>query len=1103
MERAAFWDHDALAITDHGVAHSFPEAAHAAEEYGVKMIFGVEGYIVEDDRPMVLNRTDEFPDNPDRLLPDRCVLIDGETTGVSPINNDLFQVGVLALEDGEIVDEYSSLLPVEEIPREILERSPVEREDILSAPDPDQVKKDLQEFVGDRPVVMYEADFLRHFLREFGIEFSQPVIHLRRIVEAVWKPENPGLDTLVQTQLNSKVKHSYDAARDVRRVKDILEELHDHFQGNERSARCNRAYQVEIPDGLSIALIDDLDREPDPKAPHNHIILLARNDTGMKNLYELISKSHIENFYRQPRMKRSEIQDHREGLIVGSACEAGEIFQSVLRGESDEEIKERMKFYDLVEVQPVENNTFMLDKDGEFENITTREDIQQLTKKIHDLGREMEKLVVGTGDVHFLDPKHDIYRSVLQNAQDFSDADSQAPLYYRTTREMLGCFGYLGDDRAREVVVENPRRVAEMCEEIDPIPDGFHPPEIKGAEEQFTGTIHERARELYGESLPDVVEERLKKEEDSILENQFANLYVMAGKLVDKSLDDGYLVGSRGSVGSSFTAFLMGITEVNPLAAHYRCESCDWVQFPDDTDADVGVDLPSKECPECGELLDRDGYNIPFEVFCGFEGDKIPDIDLNFSGEYQQEVFEYVERLFGSENVFRAGTISTLATKMSWNFVQEYLEERNLHKRSAEQDRLTAGVEGVRKTTGQHPGGMIIVPEDKDITDFTPVNYPANDDEAPFKTTHFDYHAMEEQLVKLDILGHDDPTQLRHLQDLTGVDPVGIPLDDEQTMKLFSDVSVLGIDEEERGMKTGVLAVPEFGTTFVRDMVEQTRPSSFADLLRISGLSHGTDVWLGNAKTLIESNRASLESVISARDDIMNRLIEAGLPEKMAFQIMEDVRKGRGLNEDQIKSMRANDVPKWYIQSCQKIKYLFPKAHAAAYVIMAFRIAYFKVHHPTAFYASYFSLKANHMDARYVTSLDDVEQRLQFLQDIIQDRERDHTARDKSERTVMEVLREAYLRGISVRPPRPAESEPRRFTVEDENVLRAPYVTVESLGGTVADSIRQAYDQSPFSSIEDAENRTGINSSVMENARECGFFEDLPETENLDMFEPV
>lgn len=1079
VERAAYWNHPAMAVTDHGVVHSFPDAAHAAEEYGVKVIYGVEGYLVQDDRPLLLNTSYV---REERTLTGEYVVLDCATTGPDPHDDAAFHVHARRVEDGEVVEEFDWILRHDDPPERVFEKTELTADQVRNGSAPAQVYRDLQEFLGDSVLVSFEADTIRHFLEAGGVSVEGPIVHLRRLSEEVWEPSNVDLDHVVENRLDVTLDHQLDPRVTVEHQVEIFRDL-----------------ALKLPDPLTLDAVETLEAESDHEQSGNHIILLAVNDKGMENLYRLISHSHVHHFYRNPKMLRSKIDENRVGLLVGSACEAGEIYQAVVHGETDEEIKERLKFYDLVEIQPVENNRFMLDEGGAYQSINDEEDLEDINRRIYRLAKEMEKPVVGTGDVHFTDEDDEVFREVLQAAQDFPDAHNQPPLYYRTTDEMLERFSYLGEEAAREVVVENPQWVADKCDRIDPIPDGFHPPKVENAREDFLNRTEEKLIELYGEDPPERIQERVEKERESILENEFANLYVTSAKLVDKSHEDGYLVGSRGSVGSSFTAYLMDITEVNPLSAHYRCPECQFTAFPEEHDAEAGVDLPPRDCPECGAELDRDGFEIPFEVFCGFEGEKVPDIDLNFSGEYQQVMFDYVEELFGEENVFRAGTIDTVADKTAASFVNEYMEEQRMRKREAEKTRLMNGLTGVKQNTSQHPGGMIIVPEDRSVYEFTPINLPANDKDARFQTTHFDYHAMEEQLVKLDVLGHDDPTQLRHLEELTGVDPETIPLDDEETMRLFSDVSVLDLEPEDLGMETGVLAVPEFNTSFVRGMVEETRPETFDDLIRISGLSHGEAVWLDNAQELIKSDTADLKGVISARDDIMNRLIEAGVPEETSFRIMEDVRKGRGLDDEQIRKMKAQNVPEWYIESSKRISYLFPKAHAAAYVIMAFRIAYFKVHHPTAFYASYFTLKTSSIDAGHVDSYETVVDRMDEIDRMMQNNQ--EKPKHRTQYKQLEVLKEAYLRGVSVRPPKLHQSSAKKFTVEDDNTIRAPFVTVDGLGGRVAESIEEALEEREFSSVEDVKNRTGITKNVVESALEIDFFEDLPEEDNYNLFD--
>jgi len=1083
IERVAFWDQPAVAISDHGVVHSFPDAASAAEKYGVKIIYGMEGYLVNDKRPLVLNGNGSA--GCEVSFDDEFIALDCETTGPSPLIAEVFQIAAVRVKDGKVEERYETPVAVEQVPEKLLKKSSLTREELLEAPEPSEVAEELKNFIGDLPLVVYEASFVRNFLDRMGYCPPGPIVHLRRLVERIWSPGESGLNKVFASRFRDDVEHEFDAVADVERTLQILEEL-----------------RPKLPSPATPASIKSMEKDSDHRDPFYHVLILARTQKGLENLYRLVSRSHVKHFYKQPRILRSELEEMREGLLIGSACEKGEIYQCLIQGEPDEQIKERIKFYDFIELQPVGNNRFMLEVGDDYESITSREDIRNLNRRLYRLGNEIGKPVVGTSDAHFLDPEDEKFRCVLQAGQEFSDADNQPPVYLRTTGEMIEEFDYLGEEEAIEVAVDNPRLVAGWCEELQPVPDDFYPPKVDGAREEFLQTTASRARDIYGEQLPEIVEKRLEKERQAILENKFENLYVVSSWLVKKSHRDGYLVGSRGSVGSSFAAYLMDITEVNPLPPHYRCAGCNHAEFPEDCGDIVGVDLPPQDCPECGEVMERDGYNIPFEVFCGFEGDKVPDIDLNFSGNYQEEMFKYVEEIFGKENIFRAGTITTVSDRTAAGFVGKYMEERNLWGKMAEKKRLMKGVRGIKQNTSQHPGGMIIVPEDHSIYEFTPINYPANDREADFLTTHFDYHAMEDQLVKLDILGHDNPTQLRHLEELTGINPVEIPLDDSATLELFTSLDSLGLDPEELGMEVGVLGVPEFGTTFVRDMVEETRPSTFADLIRISGLSHGEDVWLNNARRLVRKGNVDLTSVITCRDDIMNELIRHGLPESIAFQIMEDVRKGRGLTEDQTRKMKACGVPDWYIKSCHKIKYLFPKAHAAAYVTMAFRIAYYKVHHPAAFYTSFLSLKADYVDAAHITSLAKVEDRLDELEAIIEHKKSQNqtTSRDSGELSALEVLREGYLRGVQVKPPRLTASEGLRFSLEGENTIRAPYVSIPGLGGTVAEGIAREIKNKNFSSVEDVTNRTQINTTVAENARSLGFFEGLPETENISLF---
>ncbi|HEX7713631.1 MAG TPA: PolC-type DNA polymerase III, partial [Bacillota bacterium] len=823
-----------------------------------------------------------------------------------------------------------------------------------------------------------------------------------------------------------------------------------------------------------------------------HISILVQSPEGISHLYRLISDSHIRYYHRHPRIPKSELTRLRTGLLIGSACESGELYQAILDGVPEEKLFEIAGFYDYFEIMPLANNQFLVDT-GRVKSI---EELKATNKLICDIGAKLGKPVVATGDVHFLKPHEEIFRRILQIGQGYEGADHQAPLYLRTTEEMLAEFDYLGPELAQEVVVTNTNLILERCGDVKPIPDEFCPPVIPGAEEEIREMSYKKARELYGDPLPKLVEERLEWELKNIIGHGYAVLYLTAQKLVKKSLDDGYLVGSRGSVGSSFVATMCGITEVNPLPAHYRCSKCKYSEFKETGSIGSGFDLPDQDCPKCGTRMIKDGQDIPFATFMGFEGDKEPDIDLNFSGEYQPVVHRYTEELFGKGQVFRAGTITGLAEKMAFGFVKGYMEEKQVKLRQSEINRLVQGCTGVRRSTGQHPGGMYVVPQGRAIYEFTPIQYPANDKKAEWITTHFEYHGgLEGRLVKLDILGHDDPTVIRMLNDITGIDPRTVPLDDPATMKIFSTVESLGITAEALGFDLGTLGIPEFGTGFVRQMLEDTRPTTFAELLFISGLSHGTSVWLGNAQDLIKNGTATLSQVISTRDDIMNYLIFKGLPPKMSFKIMEKVRKGKGLDEDDIKLMKEHDVPDWYIDSCQKIKYMFPKAHAAAYVISAFRIAYFKVHYPEAFYATYFSVRADEFDADIVVQ---GEKPVRETRDAIRHKGNEATQKEKNLETILDMVLEAILRGIKFLRVDIYKSDPRRFLITPEGLL-PPLASLQGLGENAANYLAAAREKE-FVSIEDLKTRARLSSAVIEVLQKHGCLAGLSATDQLTLF---
>lgn len=854
--------------------------------------------------------------------------------------------------------------------------------------------------------------------------------------------------------------------------------------------------KIKVIYGVEGYLYDDTLTSTGSRQPTYHIIILARTQEGLRNLYELVTISHLDHFcHRVPRIPRSELSRLREGLILGSACEAGELIRAYLRGESSEKLEEIASFYDYLEIQPRGNNRFMLEN-GTFES---EEDLLAMNMAIYKLGEKLAKPVVATGDVHFLDPEDEVYRRILMTGKGFSDADHQAPLYLKTTEEMLDEFAYLGEKEAYRVVVTNPQQIAEEIEAIKPIPDELYPPEIPGAEDEIIQLTYDKAHELYGPNLPELVQKRIDKELNSIISNGFAVLYLIAHKLVKKSNADGYLVGSRGSVGSSLVATLTEITEVNPLKPHYRCPKCYYSHFLEDGSVGSGFDLPDKACPECATPLVKDGQDIPFETFLGFKGDKVPDIDLNFSGEYQPRAHKYTEELFGKDNVFRAGTIATVASKTAYGFVKNYFSEKDELVRSAELNRLVKGCTGVKRTTGQHPGGVMVLPKGMDIYNFTPLQRPADDVKSDIVTTHFDYHSISDRLVKLDILGHDDPTVIRMLEDLTGVDCKTIPLDDPKVLSLFQSTEALGVDPKELGTNLGTAGIPEFGTKFVRQMLSDTKPSKFSDLVRISGLSHGTDVWLHNAQELIKAGTAQLSEVIATRDDIMTYLIHKGIEPSKAFKIMESVRKGKGVKSEDVEVLRANNVPEWYIESCQKIKYMFPKAHAAAYVMMAFRIAWYKVYYPAAFYAAFFTVRADEFDSDIVIGGIPLIKRT--LEDL-QKRGNELTQKEEKLATILEVALEMYLRDISLRRVDLNSSDDRRFLILDGGrVLLPPLVSLPGLGASAAANIVKAREEKPFTSREDLRVRAKVSKTVIECLANHGSLDDLPEDDQISFFE--
>lgn len=870
---------------------------------------------------------------------------------------------------------------------------------------------------------------------------------------------------------------------------------HGVVQAFPDATEAGKKFGVKVILGMEGYLVDDSEdqRHDKAKTPYYHIIILAKNKTGLKNLYKLVTESHIKHFYRRPRIPRSLLNTYREGLILGSACEAGELMRAILKGASKEELWKIASYYDYLEIQPTGNNLFLIQR-GDVPDIAY---LQDINRQIVSLGREMNIPVVATCDVHFLDREDEVFRRILMAGKGYADADQQTLLYYRTTEEMLQEFAYLGEE-AYQVVVANTKLIAEQIESLKPFPDELYEPKIEGAPEKIMSMAWSKAHELYGDPLPEIVQKTLQKELDSIIGNGFSVLYLIAHLLVKKSNEDGYLVGSRGSVGSSLVATFTGITEVNPLPPHYRCANpvCLYSEFIQDGSVGSGVDLPDKNCPNCGRPLDKDGHDIPFETFLGFKGDKVPDIDLNFSGEYQPRAHKYTEEIFGRENVFRAGTISTVAEKTAYGFVKNYLEERNIRYNQTELNRLVQGCAGVKRTTGQHPGGLMVLPKDCDVFDFTPLQRPANDTASDIITTHFDYHSISGRLVKLDILGHDDPTSIKMLEDLTGIDAQKIRLDDQKTLSLFSGTEALGVTPEEIGAKTGTLGIPEFGTKFVRQMLEDTKPTTFSHLVRISGLSHGTNVWVGNAQDLVLNGTADISQIIACRDDIMLYLIQKGMDSSHAFQIMEQVRKGKGLKPEDIAAMREHDVPEWYIESCQKISYMFPKAHAVAYVTMAFRIAWFKVYYPEAFYATFFTVRADEFDAELITG--GVEKCRAAIEEIMR-KGNNATAKEKNLLTILELAVEMYCRQINLLKVDLWKSSATRFLITPEGIL-PPFSALQGVGKTAAASLESLRDSGLIRSVEDLQNRGKLSKTVIEVLGRHGCLQGLPQKNQLSLF---
>lgn len=1088
VKRAKKWGMPAIAITDHGNVQAATEANHALEKGDTfKIIYGVEGYIVDDLIGIVTNCRGQN-------LDETYVVFDLETTGFSPMQNRIIEIGAVKVTAGEIVDRFSSFVnPDVPIPFHIEKLTGINDSMVLSAPLIAEILPEFLAFCGDAILVAHNAGFDMSFVIENAKSLGIDTVFT--YVDTV---------TLARVLLPNHAKYTLDAVAKILGVS-----LENHHRAVDDAAATAEIF-VRFLSMLREEKIENLEQvnemgsssvEAIRKLPSYHAIILAENTIGRTNLYHLISESHLNYFNKRPKIPKSLYLKYKEGLILGSACEAGELYRAVLEGKSDTEIARLAAFYDYYEIQPLGNNKFMIASER-IENVRSMDDLIAINKKIVALGEQFHKPVVATCDVHFLDPEDEVYRRIIMAGKGFKDSDDQAPLYLRTTEEMLEEFAYLGSDKAEEVVITNTNKIADMIEWMSPVRPDKCPPVIEDSDKTLTQICYNKAHELYGDPLPAVVEKRLEKELHSIINNGFAVMYIIAQKLVWKSVEDGYLVGSRGSVGSSFVANMAGITEVNSLAPHYYCLKCHYSEFDSEEvkayAGGSGIDMPDKVCPVCGEMLVKDGFDIPFETFLGFKGDKEPDIDLNFSGEYQSKAHKYTEVIFGYGQTFRAGTIGTLAEKTAFGYVKNYYEERGKRKRTCEINRIVEGCTGIRRTTGQHPGGIVVLPVGEDICSFTPVQHPANDMTTDTITTHFDYHSIDHNLLKLDILGHDDPTMIRMLQDLTGIDPVKIPLDDKQVMSLFSGTEALGITPDQiGGCPLGALGIPEFGTEFVIQMLIDTKPKTFSDLIRISGLSHGTDVWLGNAQTLIEEGKATISTAICTRDDIMTYLIHTGVESSLSFTIMESVRKGKGLKPEMEEAMIAAGVPDWYIWSCKKIKYMFPKAHAAAYVMMAWRIAYCKVNYPLAYYAAYFSIRASGFSYEIMC------QGQKHLEDTMADYKRRSDTLSKKEQDVakdMRIVQEMYARGFLFEKIDIFRAESRLFQVIDNKIMPS-LNSIEGLGEKAADAIVEAAKEGPFLSKDDFRIRTKASKTVIDLMSELNLLGDLPETNQLSLFD--